>query len=782
MSTKVNPLTLKQLGLYLAEKQNLIQDYRGLNYGHCLSIIDNLILFQDIESLFARMRSYSHNLISSLVKNKHLVHAPIKAGKLAYVGREFLPLFKSFLLSDEFEYTKEKSKAVLEYLNEKGSSTRTKIMSDFAMNKEEVMEVLMELRSLLQIYMYYDGSHWIIYSSKVVDPPGTISKSLATTKLIFSLIRSLGPITVPQIMKILNLPGGRVSTSIIELYEKKKIVRGQFIENSSYESFLSVDELEHLEKFTVSHKTNKQEEIQILPCNDILAEYWEYADFFNMDEIKKILVLSNGQPICSFNFKIIGDNLNVVNLTRTSEYNILEEKIRRKIQEFAENKGKILVFPKLHTELLKIQSKSFARVLIDRGYSMRTQGLVYPLSKFIHPEHPTKLVSFFDLLLLLFDKQFLTPEKMFSRKGEILKGLSILGIPSPMNSLKIRTKLDKVELIDDLVVNKQVIVGKYGAFNRGIISADDFPIYSRLSPEKHLGILEEKVLNYIIKKEKIEFKQLRASMNLSDKVLLSVLQKLETSNKVIQSKSLSNKIIWYSIGSFFKGKEKKKMVSQKEAWLSLIFRILSSNLPLTITQLANITGLSNTQVESYLKELIASKGVRSGRYFKEEQFAQFTTKEMEELIAGYLYQKDTSTQEKKQVLLTYLPKDEPLLLIYRNYFLKRFKMKSIFLHPLPSDFAELILINGNPMAAIQYKKQAKVQFINNIETLSEFSDTHSLMLIFSALEEYFAKTKQRGTKQIRIKQINGVPLLSDGGKKIVSLIKDMKLDFIILPE
>ncbi|MHA1259477.1 MAG: hypothetical protein ACTSRO_07535, partial [Candidatus Heimdallarchaeaceae archaeon] len=388
------------------------------------------------------------------------------------------------------------------------------------------MEVLMELRSLLQIYMYYDGSHWIIYSSKVVDPPGTISKSLATTKLIFSLIRSLGPITVPQIMKILNLPGGRVSTSIIELYEKKKIVRGQFIENSSYESFLSVDELEHLEKFTVSHKTNKQEEIQILPCNDILAEYWEYADFFNMDEIKKILVLSNGQPICSFNFKIIGDNLNVVNLTRTSEYNILE------------NKGKILVFPKLHTELLKIQSKSFARVLIDRGYSMRTQGLVYPLSKFIHPEHPTKLVSFFDLLLLLFDKQFLTPEKMFSRKGEILKGLSILGIPSPMNSLKIRTKLDKVELIDDLVVNKQVIVGKYGAFNRGIISADDFPIYSRLSPEKHLGILEEKVLNYIIKKEKIEFKQLRASMNLSDKVLLSVLQKLETSNKVIQSKSL----------------------------------------------------------------------------------------------------------------------------------------------------------------------------------------------------------------------------------------------------
>ncbi|MHA1224784.1 MAG: hypothetical protein ACTSP3_16325, partial [Candidatus Heimdallarchaeaceae archaeon] len=132
MSTKVNPLTLKQLGLYLAEKQNLIQDYRGLNYGHCLSIIDNLILFQDIESLFARMRSYSHNLISSLVKNKHLVHAPIKAGKLAYVGREFLPLFKSFLLSDEFEYTKEKSKAVLEYLNEKGSSTRTKIMSDFA--------------------------------------------------------------------------------------------------------------------------------------------------------------------------------------------------------------------------------------------------------------------------------------------------------------------------------------------------------------------------------------------------------------------------------------------------------------------------------------------------------------------------------------------------------------------------------------------------------------------------------------------------------------------------
>jgi hypothetical protein len=112
--------------------------------------------------------------------------------------------------------------------------------------------------------------------------------------------------------------------------------------------------------------------------------------------------------------------------------------------------------------------------------------------------------------------------------------------------------------------------------------------------------------------------------------------------------------------------------------------------------------------------------------------------------------------------------------------LKRFKLRSLFTRSVPSDYGEIILKNGEPVALVHIKKVEKVDFINNIEILPEFNDTHTLMFILSAIQEFHNKTKEEGKRTIRIKQINSIPLLSAEGKDYTKLLEDMQIDFQIL--
>ncbi|MHA2309168.1 MAG: hypothetical protein ACXABJ_07815, partial [Candidatus Heimdallarchaeaceae archaeon] len=126
-------------------------------------------------------------------------------------------------------------------------------------------------------------------------------------------------------------------------------------------------------------------------------------------------------------------------------------------------------------------------------------------------------------------------------------------------------------------------------------------------------------------------------------------------------------------------------------------------------------------------------------------------------------------------------RNDPIITLYRTYLLQRFKLRSLFLRSLPTDFAELILINGLPAAALHFKKQEKIEFVNNIEILPEYADSHSIMLLFSTIQNYLDKTKEEGKRQLRIKQINGIPLYSEAGRKFLTLMKDMQVDFLIQP-
>ena len=422
MSITQYSFTLDQLASYLVEKQNLAREYKGVNYSHAITIVNNVIIFQDIESLLSRMRTYSSGLVNSLIKNKHLIHAPFKEGKLAYIGRDNLPLYSKIYTKDTVQYKKPLTKTVLDFLQEEGSSTRQKIMEKFDVSKEEVMDILSELRANFQIYMFYDGTYWTIYSSNLMLEESKRSKASATSDLIYTVIKNYGPITVPQIIKILNMDGGRISTSIIDLYDSKKIVRGNFIENSTYEAFLAADELDYLKEYLEEYKLKTVKEIEILPDSDPLTEYWSSADFLNLDEVLTEIVLINGKPVCSFEYKVDGDNLHVTELVKTAEFNNYEIDIKNKIQEYAENKGKILVFPELQSEVVENQSKIFAQILSKRGYQARTSGMVSILSSKVQVDEDSLLFFIRDVFPLLLDFQYLSPKYNFASKKGIMSG------------------------------------------------------------------------------------------------------------------------------------------------------------------------------------------------------------------------------------------------------------------------------------------------------------------------------------------------------------------------
>jgi len=645
------------------------------------------------------------------------------------------------------------------------------------------------LREKYQIFMYYDGSKWTINDSESLLQEGTMSHSTAITELIFQIIKSFGPITVPQVMKVLNLSGGRVSTSLIDLYETERVTRGYFIENSSYEAFIATDELEYLEQYIELYETKENVEFQLLPANDPLVRYWSSADFAIMDETRRILIMISGLPICSFDYKVINDDFHVQNLLKTSQYPYYEEEIIKKVKEFAENQGKILVFPKTLSEALENQAKLFYEQLKKRGFTSRGSELTTSLSRIKVPQDASKRISWTDVFPFIHDLQYLNRKSEFKTKQELIKGIRNIGVPLPINSLKVRTSRGKENIITGLQANKQIAIGKFGGFSRGLILASDYILYSKLRVTKSIGVFEEKALKFIQQKGKVNFKQLREGLRLSDRVILATLSRLEDANKVIQGKTSSNKIVWYHVSDYLKNTQVKSISSQRDAWLEVIHRILSANLPLSIRQIANITGLSNTQVEIYLRELIASKGVRSGRFIEEENDAQYTTKEIEESLSGFLYKQESEFPEieekefpeieKSEII--YLPRADPLLVLYRSFLLQKFKTRNLFQRSLPSEYGELMLINGLPFAAVHMKKAEGIEYINNIELLAGYEDNHTLMLMLTAINNFYNKTKKNSKKTIQIKQINGVHLKSNKAIHIIALMDDIQIDYHIIP-
>ncbi|GAH87379.1 unnamed protein product, partial [marine sediment metagenome] len=131
--------------------------------------------------------------------------------------------------------------------------------------------------------------------------------------------------------------------------------------------------------------------------------YWSSADFSVLQDIQKEIVFVSGKPVCTFDYKVIGDKLHVINLIKNSGFIPLEDKIQNKIQEFSENKGKILVFPKMQSELLETQSRTFAKALKQRGYVLRSSGLTYHRSKLAKPEGSKESISIQDVFPLLID-------------------------------------------------------------------------------------------------------------------------------------------------------------------------------------------------------------------------------------------------------------------------------------------------------------------------------------------------------------------------------------------
>ncbi|MHA1867637.1 MAG: hypothetical protein ACTSXD_06190 [Candidatus Heimdallarchaeaceae archaeon] len=775
----ISDLNIFELASYLAQKQSLITEYKGINYSHAIAITKSVLYFQEPESLHARMRSYSSSLLDSLLQKNILLQAPFISDKLTFINEKFVPLFLKIQKQKEINYKNPRTREVLSFIQAKKETTRDQIIRNFILKREEVMEILNELRSSFHILMHYNGEQWKIFDVQTYLEKFSLSRSSSIQELIFETIRYFGPITVPQIMNILEIPGAKVATSLIELLETKKIIKGQFIENSSYESFIVTEELEFFKKFKKSKSITQKKEYSILPLSDTYLKYWKFSDFCPLEEIRKVTIFLSGFPVLSFDYQLIGAELTVKNLRISDSHEELQEELFNQIREYAENRGKKAILPELYSDKVKEQSSNFAKILLERGYIKTNYGFIHSLniSKSQVNEYSSQY-PLSSLFPLLFDLQSQSLEKQFKNKQEILTEVKKLGLPLPRISLLNRTDRSKTDLINQLIIDKELTIGKFGYFYRGIIKTSDFSLFSKIRGKTQLGIVEQRILRIIKQKRRISTENIKNQLNLTEPLIQTSLLNLEKANEIIQTLSTNNKPIWMDAEAYFKNKNIIQVASIRDAWIEILWRILNTNLPLTITQLANLTGLSNTQVTIYIKDLIASRGLRSGRWIEEKKETQFTTPEIEELIYAFHQQEDTSFNEKRKFETIYIPRTDPIVILYRNELLRRFQSRNAVTRPTVSEYGDIICQNGKPVALIIYRRKQRIEYIHNIETLPEFKDSNMLMHIISSIHDFRYKVKTKGKTPIYVKHVNNIPLSSQAGKEIKNLIHTMQLDVI----
>ena len=138
----ISDLNIFELASYLAQKQSLITEYKGINYSHAIAITKSVLYFQEPESLHARMRSYSSSLLDSLLQKNILLQAPFISDKLTFINEKFVPLFLKIQKQKEINYKNPRTREVLSFIQAKKETTRDQIIRNFILKREEVMEIL----------------------------------------------------------------------------------------------------------------------------------------------------------------------------------------------------------------------------------------------------------------------------------------------------------------------------------------------------------------------------------------------------------------------------------------------------------------------------------------------------------------------------------------------------------------------------------------------------------------------------------------------------------------
>ncbi len=781
--------SLTQLAAYLGYKQKLLAESKGISYNDAIEISKIILYYQETNSLYSRMKVYSPSLIYSLLEQKIIFLAPFISRRLTYVNRDLIPYYYSLanIRDNNLEYKNIKTKEVLDFIYEEKETTRSKIMGKFNFSREQAMDILNELRNNFKIFMHYDSKNWKIYDPSHIIGNKKVSRATATKELVFETIKSFGPITIPQIIKMLDLPRETVATSIISLKEENKIIKGQFIENSSFESYIEAGEKNDIEQFLSNYKKEQKQDIIILHSNDTYSRYWETSDFSTIEHNNRLIVYNAGLPVASFDYQIKDTGLYVKNIYFHKSFIVLESLILKSIKEFAENKGKIPILPKLQEEATKEQAKVFSKTLMERGFFFKSQvGLVTNLRPSI-ASHSTndELYSLEQLFPILLDLQFISKRKQFSNRAQVLSGLDSLGVPLPIQSLYSRTDPRNTDIINDLLINNDILMGKFASFPRGIIETKMFNIFKKLKSAPSLGTLEERTYKVIKLKGKATISVLLNTLNISRRVLLATLEKLERSYLICMSKSNNGKIIWKAIEEIKKIKTIPDVKTIKEAWLIILFKILSTNLPLTISQLSQITGLSSTQVEIYIKDLLATGNVHSCRYIRDLKQVQYTTKKVEDIIVATIYEKQASNlkdeqNDHKTIETAYISKNDPIFLLYHSFLTNSFRNYRSKQGYSANNYIEIILADGKPISIVNYRKEDKIEYIQNIETLPEFMDYHSLMLILAEIDEYRKKLANIKKQPLKIKNINNVSLNTPGGRELAAMINNLKLKTIFV--
>lgn len=661
---------------------------------------------------------------------------------------------------------------LLKIIRENGSISKKALIRKSLMHQldvEHLLSTLSQMRLIINIGgsatkgVWVTLDQWLPASVKLED---YIEPHEARRRIIFMLLRSLGPLAASQLRELTGLHSRQVRLILSELRDQGIVGLGRFLRSPRTQvQFVALDDLDELHSLSSMLKDGTLKRTSrpfTIPPGDPL--YYALKD-----EIKSTFrtgwcytIVIGDEPVATFKSKgtkkrhfIITD---LLTQGRVADKREVILKIIEQIDETARSIGSLdIEIKKINEKAVTYEgNQSIVEIFKSKGF--KTGGLVLYKAFSVAIQPSGKEVFAEDVAIeFLMRRQHLLPKCRGKGKEDMLRVLRDIGRVELSDSIAVRMEEFNPNDLDELKWHDQKIVhGRFLSENLTQIPTDELLeyYYASRSPSFVLGYDDQRLLELLAGSGPLDEKQIAEKTGLAVDTLRRSLENVEKAARIIRVRKSDSAYTadgWlYDIIDHYlpNGASQFESTNPRDARKKIILKFLAANGPVSLRQIEEWSHIELAEIKSVLSELEAEgrissnvyiEGIGGRRYVRKEDLPELRS--LEEL---YLGQK---LNNEPPYYVT-LPNSDPLVKTWKDELLRTF---SIGLIELGADYYLLTLRSGKPVAGIQIHYEVNTMRIHDME-LSGTLDDRTAQDVIKEIE----KTAHESRKmEIQIEHIGG---------------------------
>lgn len=770
----------------------LLKEKQGTTFRDAEEACRRMIYFSDDTCLQARLASDAGQAVRRMLQLKRIIQAPFVGNRLVYVHSDLAPLFHGVYAPRHDFPNDPDSLAIYKIVVTEGPVRRSQLYEKMDWQESEKGKLQAKinlLRSGLKVYVMSLGSDSLI---------GTLPQLMGTDiqvhsgseslkKLIAATMASLGPLTLRQLVAILDVPGPEIARGVATLREEQEAVRIRMGSITTDDLFAigaehtPLPEGTRLDKFnnpiTIEEQTAtdkpKEPTFVVLPSRDNMSLFWKSSPFGIRLPNDKYLVYKNGFPLATFNAQVKGQRLHVPSIYLAAGGREDENAVRTAIENFAQDRN---LLPELPTSLaagLQLTLSKFQSVLKERGFHLGPKGASKRLKMTKTAIRRSRKVTPASLIPVYFGKQRLTSDKRIDTKTSLLQFLHEVGLPPPGWSLTSRLGEFAIEDVQRAVDKFEVITVPIGLSSQALANAKDYSLYCSAfrDPDFELQHSDQVILD-ALERRPASAGRLAKQSGASPTGMVARIRRLRDAFQIYETNPI--RVRWQAATwAPVPAEMKADCVPSEDALSEFLRRSLSYSLPASAVHLARAFGIPTNDMEDALRRLVSDGQTETTYLYSDSKRVQFTHKGFGvEIPLAVEAQRDRSSTS-----LCHLFHDDPFVVSSLKAFVAPFKNAKAIAVPQEGIFAEMVSSDRGPNTAIFCKRPEKT----NAEVIvdMEIPSAGDLELAVQLALGTFLRNRQMlyGNEKftVRLNAINGRKLSSSGMDSLKFMVRSMNI-------